>query len=169
MTDLNEMYDNILLRLESVDTKQQKQRSREIRRKILTWIGMAKRPLTVGDLAYACAVRDEEEMMDLRQRLLHSEQDLLRKCGPLVEIVGGTLQYTHLSVREYLFLGGSGNYCIREESAHVSIATTSSRLPASWSRSPELTKPACCNILTDWCYDPSCPLEKQQCTSFRSR
>ena len=168
--DLNEMYDNILLRLESTDTKQQKQRSREIRRKILTWIGMAKRPLTVGELVYACAVRDGEERIDLRQRLLHNEQDLLGKCGPLVEIVSGAVQYTHLSVREYLFLSDSGNYCIREESAHASIATTSSKMPASfWPRSPELTKPVCCSILTDWCYDSSCPLEKQQCTSFRSR
>ena len=129
--DLNEMYDNILLRLESMDTKQQKQRSRDIRRKILTWIGMAKEPLRVDELAYACAVRDGEEKIDLTQRLLHSEQDLLDKCGPLVEIVGSIAQYTHLSVREYLFRGDSGYYGIQEEYAHASIAITSRKLLAS--------------------------------------
>ena len=126
--DLNEMYDNIILRLESTDTKQQKQRSREIRRRILTWIGMAKRPLRVDELAYACAVRDGEENVDFTQRLLHSEQELLGKCGPLVEIVGGVVQYTHLSVREYLFRSGSSNYCIQEEHGHTLIATTSRKL-----------------------------------------
>ena len=129
--DLNEMYDNILLRLESTDTKQQKQRSRDIRRKILTWIGMAKRPLSVNELAYACAVGDEEETVDLTKRLLYSEQDILGKCGPLVEIVGGIVQYTHLSVREYLFWSGSGKYRIEEEYAHASIAITCSKLQPS--------------------------------------
>ena len=127
--DLNEMYDNILLRLESTDTKQQKQRSRDIRRKILTWIGMAKEPLRVDEIAYACAVGDGEEMIDLTKRLLYSEQDLLGKCGPLVEIVGGIVQYTHLSVREYLFWSGSGNYRIESEYAHASIAITSRKPP----------------------------------------
>ena len=164
--DLNEMYDDILRRLESTDTKQQKQRSREIRRKILTWIGMARRPLRVDELAYACAVRDGEEKIDLMQRLLHGEQDLLGKCGPLVEIVGGVAQYTHLSVREYLFQGGSGNYCIQEEYAHASIAITSRKLLAS--RAP-FTKPSCCSILTDWYYDSSRPLEKQKFTLSHTR
>ena len=128
--DLNEMYDNILLRLESTDTRQQKQRSRDIRRKILTWIGMAKVPLRVDEIAYACAVGDGEEMVDLTKRLLYTEQDLLGKCGPLVEIIGGIVQYTHLSVREYLFWSGSGNYRIEEENAHASIAITSRKPPS---------------------------------------
>ena len=130
--DLNEMYDNILLRLESTDTKQQKQSSREIRRKILTWIGMAKEPLRVDEIAYACAVGDGEEMIDLTKRPLYSEQDLLGKCGPLVEIAGGIVQYTHLSVREYLFWDGSGDYCIQEENAHAAIAITSRKLLLSF-------------------------------------
>ena len=89
---------------------------------------MAKRPLRVDELAYACAVRDGDEKIDLTQRRLHSEQDLLGKCGPLVEIVGGIVQYTHLSVREYLFRSDCLNYCVREEYAHSSIATTCSKL-----------------------------------------
>ena len=126
--DLDEMYDNILLRLESTDITKQKERSREIRLRILTWIGMATQPLRVDELAYACAVRDGEEKIDLTRRLLHNEQDLLAKCGPLVEIVGGIVKYTHLSVREYLFRSGGGNYYIQEEYAHASIAIASSKL-----------------------------------------
>ena len=130
-TNLNEMYDSILLRLESMDTGQQKQRSRGIRRKILTWIGLAKRPLRVDELAYACAVGDGEEKIDIAQRLLHTEEDLLGKCGPLVEIDSGRVQYTHLSVREYLFRSGNGNYRILEEDGHASIAITCGKRPAS--------------------------------------
>ena len=122
--DLDEMYDSILLRLEAIDKRRHKQRSREIRRKILTWIGMAKEPLRLDELAYACAVGDGEEKVDLTERLLYSEQDLLRKGGPLVEIVDGIVQYTHLSVREYLFRNDSGDYYIQEEHAHALIATT---------------------------------------------
>ena len=127
--DLDEMYDSILQRLESIDKRQQKHRSREIRRRILTWIGMAKKPLRVDELAYACAVEDGEEKIDLAQRLLYSEQDIWAKCGPLVEIVGGIVRYSHLSVREYLFRSCSGDYWIQEENAHASIAITSSKTP----------------------------------------
>ena len=130
--DLDEMYDSILRRLESMDKRQQKHRTREIRRRILTWIGMAKEPLRVDELAFACAVGDGEEKIDLAQRLLYNEQDIWAKCGPLVEIVDGVVQYSHLSVREYLFRSGNGNYCIQEESAHASIAITSSKMLPSF-------------------------------------
>ena len=137
--DLNEMYDNILLRLESTDTGRRRQRNQEARRKVLTWVGMASRPLWVDELAYACAVGDGEEKIDPTQRLLHSEQDLLGICGPLVEIVGGIVQYTHLSVREYLFRSGSHNYCIQEESAHASIAITSRKPLVSFTAHRSIT------------------------------
>ena len=129
--DLHEMYDSILQRLESMDRGQRNRWSREIRRRILTWIGMAKKPLRVDELAYACAVRDGEENIDLTKRLLHSEQDLLRACSSLVEILGGTVQYTHPSVREYLFQSASGYYYIQEQDAHASIAITSRKLRTS--------------------------------------
>ena len=122
---LNEMYNNILLRLDSTDTTQQKQGSQEIRRQILTWISTARRPLRLDELAYACAVGGGEARVDLTKKSFYSEQYFLAKCGPLVEVVGGALQFTHLSVREFLFRGGSGNYCIQKESAHASIAITS--------------------------------------------
>ena len=116
-----------------MDKRQQKHRSREIRRRILTWVGMAKEPLRVDELAFACAVGDGEEKIDLAQRLLYSEQDLWAKCGPLVEIVDGVVQYSHLSVREYLFRSRSGDYWVQEENAHASIALTSSKIPLSFS------------------------------------
>ena len=125
---LNGMYETILLRLESAD-KEHKKNVRENRKKILLWIGMAKEPLTVKALAHVCAVRDGEEKFDLTQRRLHDERELLDKCGPLIEIVGGHVQYTHLSVREFLLRSGSersGYYLIQESEARASIAITSS-------------------------------------------
>ena len=137
--DLNEMYDNILLRLESTDVGRRRQRN-QVRRKVLAWVGMARRPLRVDELAIACAVGDGEEKIDPAQRLLHSEQDLLGICGPLVEIVSGIVQYTHLSVREYLFRSGSHNYCIQKESAHASIAITSSKPLVSFTTHHSITR-----------------------------
>ena len=169
--DLHEMYDGILQRLESMDRGQRNRRSREIRRRILTWIGMAKKPLRVDELAYVCAVRDGEAKVDLMERPRYSEQDLLRNCGPLIEIVGGIVQFTHISVREYLFRSGSGKYHIQEEFAHASIAITSRKLRTS----PKLNhlylsiKFSRCIILTNRYYDSSCPLEKQRFTSCKTR
>jgi hypothetical protein len=125
---LNGMYETILLRLELAD-KEPKKNVRENRKKILLWIGMAKEPLTVEALAHACAVRDGEEKFDLTQRRLHNARELLDKCGPLIEIVGGHVQYTHLSVREFLLQSGSERssyYLIQESEAHASIAIASS-------------------------------------------
>ena len=156
-----------------MDKRQQKHRSREIRRRILTWIGMAKEPLRVDELAFVCAVGDGEEKIDLAQRLLYSEQDIWAKCGSLVEIVDGVVQYSHLSVREYLFRSRSGDYWVQEENAHASIALTSNKILPSFSAvsciSPQIRPSIMLSILTDWCNGASYAIEKQQFTSCKIR
>ena len=86
--DLNEMYDNILLRLESTDVGRRRQRNQEVRRKVSAWVGMARRPLAlrVDELAYACAVGDGEEKIDYaatslqRARSLRYMRSISRNC-----------------------------------------------------------------------------------------
>ncbi|KAF8540468.1 ankyrin repeat-containing domain protein [Trichophaea hybrida] len=95
---LNGMYEHILLRLDNQNW--------EIRKKILYWVGMAKRPLSVEELAYACAVRDDEENFDPSEKRLATEENILSYCSPLIEIVNDTVQFTHLSVREFLLQKG---------------------------------------------------------------
>ncbi|KAF8248979.1 hypothetical protein K440DRAFT_229355 [Wilcoxina mikolae CBS 423.85] len=127
---LNEMYEHILLRLDK--------QNREIRKKILYWVGLAKRPLSVEELTYACAVRDDEENFDPSEKRLATEENILSYCGPLIEIVGGTVQFTHLTVREFLLQKGENlchrgqveYYLIQESEAHALIAISCSRLPA---------------------------------------
>ena len=62
-----------------------------------------------------------------------SSQGILISVRPshLGVVTGLGLLYTHLSVREYLFWSGSGDYCIQEEFAHAAIAITSRKLLAS--------------------------------------
>jgi len=128
--DLNGMYEHILLRLDK--------RNQEIRKKILYWVGMAKRPLSVAELAYACAVQDDEENFDPSEKRLATKENILDYCGPLVEIVGDTVRFTHLSVREFLLQNGGDlhlcdhrdqveYYLIQESEAHASIAISCSK------------------------------------------
>jgi hypothetical protein len=132
--DLNEMYERILLRLDSADTKP---RTRHIRRKIFTWVAVAKLPLTVAQIAYACAVKDDETLFDPTKRVVAVERDLLDICGPLLEILDGKVQFTHLSAKEFLLQGHADlylkekrdrveSYLLQEREAHASVGITCS-------------------------------------------
>jgi hypothetical protein len=131
--DLEEMYEHILLRLDSTNDKGQ---TRENRRKILYWVMMAKSPLNVMELAYVCAVRDDEKGFDPSRKALATEQDILGLCSPLIEFVNGEAQFTHLSAREFLRQKREGvklketridYYLVEEREANASIAITCSK------------------------------------------
>jgi hypothetical protein len=133
--DLNEMYEHILLRLESTNDKGQ---NRENRRKILYWIMMAKRRLNVMQLAYVCAIRDDEKDFDPSRKALATEQDILGLCGPLIEFVNDEAQFKHLSAREFLCQKLKGvklketridYYLVEEREANALIAITCSKWP----------------------------------------
>jgi len=130
--DLNEMYVRILLRL---DLAYPNSRSRQMRKKILSWVAVAKRPLSVKELAYACAVKDNETSFDPTKRVLATGRYLLDNCGPLIEILDDKVQYTHLSVKEFLLQKQYGftrmqkqaEECLLDEGeAHASVGITCS-------------------------------------------
>jgi hypothetical protein len=127
--DLNEMYERILLRLELAYPK-----NRQTRKKILSWIAVAKRPLSVKELAYACAVKDDETSFDPTKRVLATDRYLLDNCGPLIEILNDKVQYTHLSVKEFLlrkqdgfYLKHNEQYLFNEGEVHASVGITCSK------------------------------------------
>jgi hypothetical protein len=99
---LGGMYEHILKRLDAADNKIG---SRQIRKKIFSWVAVAKRPLTVKELAYVCAVGEDGPPPDTDKRILMEERDILAACGSLIEIVNGRVQYTHLSAKEFLLWG----------------------------------------------------------------
>jgi hypothetical protein len=132
---LDGIYDHILQRLDSADPKT---RSPQMREKIFTWVAIAKRPLTVKELAYACAVGDDGGPPSPDKRVLLEEKDILATCGPLIEIVGGRVQYTHLSVKDFLlrghrhmYLKGKEGlakcYLVQERDLHASVGITCSK------------------------------------------
>jgi hypothetical protein len=132
--DLNEMYERILLRLDSADTKP---RTRHMRRKIFSWVAVAKLPLTVAEIAYACAIQDDETLFDPTKRILAVERDLLDICGPLLEILDGKVQFTHQSAKEFLLQRRADlylkekrdrvdYYLLQEREAHASVGITCS-------------------------------------------
>jgi hypothetical protein len=127
--DLNEMYERILLRLDLAYPK-----NRQMRKKILSWIAVAKRPLSVKELAYACAVKDDEDSFDPTKRVLATDRYLLDNCGPLIEILNDKVQYTHLSVKEFLlrkqdgfYLKHNEQYLFSEGEVHASVGITCSK------------------------------------------
>ena len=96
---LDGMYESILSRFDSADTHRN---NREHRKTLLHWVAMAMRPLKVNELAYACATQNEEEFDQAGKTSIDTAY-ILEMCGPLIEIVNETVQFTHLSAKEFLF------------------------------------------------------------------
>ena len=128
---LDGMYESILSRLESTNTSCN---NRGLRRTLLHWAAMAMRPLKVNELAYACAAQNEDSgEFDPAGKTLIDTAYILEICGPLVEIVNDTVQFTHLSAKEFLFqkskntLSVQNEYLINKPKAEVAITTTCSK------------------------------------------
>ncbi|KAI5778348.1 hypothetical protein EDC01DRAFT_791105, partial [Geopyxis carbonaria] len=100
---LNGMYRHILLRLERTNADL----INDLCRKMLLWISMAYRPITVDEMAYAFSVGDPDDYesngFDPEQQLLATRDHMLLACGSLIEIFNGDkLRFSHLSVKEFL-------------------------------------------------------------------
>jgi len=132
------MYERILLRLESGDEDLAWcVARRKTRKTILWWVAMTKEPLRVIDLAYVCAlIGGDDDGFDPTERSLLSTEDVSEICGPLIEVVGGTVQFTHLSAKEFLMQGRSDGrpadprmqfYWIDAMEASATMATTCSK------------------------------------------
>ena len=98
---LDGMYESILFRLELSDRTGSSHR--ETRKTLLHWVALAMRPLKVSELAYAYAVQNEEEGFDLAGKTFIDKKYILEICGPLIEVVKDTAQFTHLSAKEFFF------------------------------------------------------------------
>jgi len=135
---LASMYERILLRLELGDGDPACSATRrKIRKTILWWVAMAKEPLRVIDLAYVCALRGgNDDRFDPTESSLISADDVSEICSPLIEVVGGTVQFTHLSAKEFLMQGRLDSrpadprmqfYWIDAVEASATMATTCSK------------------------------------------
>ena len=98
--DLNEMYEAILLRLDT-EPPRDKPRHRAQRKQILQWVAAARQPLKPSELAWSCANVEDEEGFD-PEGIDIDPQELMELCSPLLEIVDGCVHFTHLSAKEFL-------------------------------------------------------------------
>jgi len=133
---LCEMYERILLRLDADNARDIRAGRR--RRRILQWVCMAKRPLSVEELAWGCFLDGDAIDEHLDPASYKTQPDkVLEICGPLLEIVGGHVRFTHLSAKEFLLSKPKdlytqektkrdrvASYLVNATHAHISIAMT---------------------------------------------
>jgi len=133
---LSEIYKRILVRLDT-DTARDIQVGRR-RRRILQWVCMAKRPLSAEELAWGCFfdVDAIDEQLDPASYKIQPDK-VLAICGPLLEVMGGHVHFTHLSAKEFLLSKPEdlytqekterdrvAGYLVNATHAHISIAMT---------------------------------------------
>lgn len=84
---LNALYERMLSKIDAMCDDQD---TLQLVRKMLTWISLAARPLTLNELRIALAMEIDFEYLDLLEPLQNITYDLLGLCGSFVEIVRGT-------------------------------------------------------------------------------
>ena len=96
--DLNKVYDKILTLIDG-DCK-------EIAIFVLRWVAVARRPLTVDELAMVCALdsKEHEDNKLPREGLLDEFRDVYKCCEPLVYVDTGNdvINLVHQSAKDYL-------------------------------------------------------------------
>ncbi|KAK1765267.1 hypothetical protein QBC33DRAFT_496016, partial [Phialemonium atrogriseum] len=93
--DLDAAYERALSRIDGLST-----RNRDTVKRILGWIGCSPVPLTLYELEQAILVSveacDDAPVVD-------SSLNIVKLCGPIVEVVDETPQFVHFTVKEYIF------------------------------------------------------------------
>jgi hypothetical protein len=86
-------YARILARIEqNLNSKE-----RLMVRKIMEWIGCANFPLTVEELLQALAIiPGQDDFLKGRKAF----RDILKLCGPIIEIENNVVQFVHFTARE---------------------------------------------------------------------
>jgi hypothetical protein len=93
------MYELILSRLGSRGSGWE----HKMRRKLLVWITLAFRPITVLDMQYACVTFEGQKTFEPDLVVLPTIKQMLTSCGPLVEVFNeDQLRFTHRTVKEFL-------------------------------------------------------------------
>jgi hypothetical protein len=127
------LYELALHRLGSKGSVQESQ----MRRKLLTWVTLAVRPVTVSEMQYACAVLDGQKSFDSYKVVLPTTEQMIACCGHLLEVYNeDQLRFTHRTVKEFLLQPLDGlseisrndenvtSYMVNEAEGHTWMATT---------------------------------------------
>ncbi|KAI5867325.1 NACHT domain protein [Durotheca rogersii] len=93
---LDDAYSRILKRINSLDRDTMRERARMI----LGWIACSPTPLTVQEIQQAWSIDPENPEYTSG---IHGNLNLVRICGPIVEVIDDYVQFVHFTVKEYLF------------------------------------------------------------------
>jgi hypothetical protein len=108
------MYELILIRLGSKGSSWEQ----KMRRRILLWVTLARRPIRVSEMQYACVTLEGNKSFDPDIVVLPTIKQMLGCCGPLVEVFNqDQLRFTHRTVKEFLLqpLDKLSEHCREDE------------------------------------------------------
>jgi hypothetical protein len=70
---------------------------RDKARKLLGWIGISLKPLTIQEVEQALTIRMDDVDGDVR---VIARLNPVRVCGPILELVDDYVQFVHFTVKE---------------------------------------------------------------------
>ncbi|KAI1103967.1 hypothetical protein F4804DRAFT_211097 [Jackrogersella minutella] len=111
---LNEVYGRLLFRIKNKPTKT----LQNIARVILQWVACAQQPLREEQMLQILAI--EPGQLDFTKGRKEF-RDILKVCGPIIEIIEGNIQFVHFSAKEYLLHEQSDSFLNLCE-AHIDAA-----------------------------------------------
>ena len=91
--NLTNSYARVLTRVNSLNPPTLKEKAR----KLLGWIGCCPTPLTIQEMEQALTVSLDD--IEGNARVL-SNLDIIKVCGPIVEVVEDYVQFVHFTVKE---------------------------------------------------------------------
>ncbi|KAL0938544.1 NACHT domain protein [Colletotrichum truncatum] len=100
---LNDAYERIFSKVNQSTNASLKDKAR----KILGWVGCAPSPLTRREIEQALLVNPKDTDGDAK---VVSVLDVVRVCGPIVEVVDDHVQFVHFTAKEYIFHNQTSGY-----------------------------------------------------------
>lgn len=86
-------YSRVLARVNRLNPPSLKDKAR----KVLGWVGCSPIPLTIQEIQQALTINlDDKE----RQAIILAPLNIVKMCGPIVEVVDDYVQFVHFTVKE---------------------------------------------------------------------
>ncbi|KAI9684612.1 MAG: hypothetical protein M1822_005700 [Bathelium mastoideum] len=113
---LDEAYGRII---ERIDNRLRLREQKEART-ILSWVACSNFPFTKEEIQFAVSMSNGVNPSKANHE---SFLNIIQRCGPIIEIFEGVVQFVHFTAKEYLFNEQSGHY-LQEAECNKSIALT---------------------------------------------
>ncbi|KAG5768598.1 hypothetical protein H9Q72_003910 [Fusarium xylarioides] len=95
-SSLDDAYGRILQHINSSSDPKR----RTLARSILGWVGCAPSPMTLKEMEQALLI---DPKFPSKVPTVQATVDVVKICGPIIDVVDGYVQFVHFTVREYIF------------------------------------------------------------------